>query len=278
MKRSQKNSSGNQSIKKPKLTPIMDQIVTNPGLQHIIEIIFLNLDFEDLQGCQLVNKSCKKILENPMFWLKKWRLFRGLSKKNQADWAKAIQITRNTSVEINVDRYLKKVIKNGHSMDVPCYIDSDVVNKDFENIYRIIDTRQHTRNFGVIQILAPMMNIERNAREIRIAACDGNVDVVKILAPLAKNLNLKSEILGRTAINIAAVRGHVDVLKLLAPLTKNLDDPDNWGRTPILSAVIQGHVDVVKYLAPLTANPKAPIKKAAELGHDEIVKILQHYT
>ena len=74
MKRSQKYSSRNQSIiKKPKLTPIMGQIVTNPGLQHIIEIIFLNLDFEDLQGCQLVNKSCKKILENPRFWLKKWR-------------------------------------------------------------------------------------------------------------------------------------------------------------------------------------------------------------
>ena len=35
----------------------MDQIINNPGLQHIIEIIFFNLDFEDLMACQQIQQD-----------------------------------------------------------------------------------------------------------------------------------------------------------------------------------------------------------------------------
>ena len=42
---------------KPKQTHIMDEIINTPGLKHIIEMIFFNLNFEDLMTCQLINKS-----------------------------------------------------------------------------------------------------------------------------------------------------------------------------------------------------------------------------
>ena len=77
--------SGNSSNKRLKQSSILDQIVINPGLQHIIEMIFFNLDYKDLKKCSLVNKNIEKILINPMFWLKKWRFDRRLSKKNQFD-------------------------------------------------------------------------------------------------------------------------------------------------------------------------------------------------
>ena len=102
MKRLQQDEieSEDLSIKKLKQTPIMmNQIINVPGLQHIIEIIFFNLDFKDLMNCQLVNKSVKIILENSMFWLKKWRFNRGLSKINQNNWIKALQMTENTNLE-----------------------------------------------------------------------------------------------------------------------------------------------------------------------------------
>ena len=106
--------------------PIMDQILNNEGLQHIAEMIFLNLDSEKLKTCQCLNKSSQQILANPMFWLKKWK---GLSKESKKDWTKAIQITRNTPLETNVLSYIKKAIKIGHFVDVPCYIDENVVEK-----------------------------------------------------------------------------------------------------------------------------------------------------
>ena len=49
----------------------MDKIIQNPGFQLITEKILVNLPFEDIIAFQLVNKSCKKILDDPMVWIKK---------------------------------------------------------------------------------------------------------------------------------------------------------------------------------------------------------------
>ena len=62
----------------------MEVILNNPGFQQIAENVFLNLNYEKLETCRLVNVFCKDILDNPMFWLKKF-IRRGLSKKNQID-------------------------------------------------------------------------------------------------------------------------------------------------------------------------------------------------
>ena len=81
--------------------------IQNQGLEHITEMILFNLNFEGLKKCQNLNKSIKKTLEDPKFWLRKWRTQRGLSKKNYNDWEwditpdKAIELTKNTIVDAN---------------------------------------------------------------------------------------------------------------------------------------------------------------------------------
>ena len=60
----------------------MEKIISNPGLQHLAEKVFWNLDVEDLKICAQINQSCKQILQNPIFCLRK---FENLSKKNQKD-------------------------------------------------------------------------------------------------------------------------------------------------------------------------------------------------
>ena len=57
-------------------------IFQNPGLQHTTENILLNVDLDDLPKCQLLNKSCQDILDNPMFWTKKLRMLKRLSEEN----------------------------------------------------------------------------------------------------------------------------------------------------------------------------------------------------
>ena len=104
----------------------LDQIINNLGLQNITETIFTNVNFEDLQKCQFLNKSSHQILANPIFWLKKWK---GLSNQSKKDWTKAIQMTKNTPLKKNILLYIKKAIKIGHIVDVPCYISENVVKK-----------------------------------------------------------------------------------------------------------------------------------------------------
>ena len=46
----------------------MEEIINNPGLQHLAENIFLNLGYVALKKCQFINQSTCKILSNPMVW------------------------------------------------------------------------------------------------------------------------------------------------------------------------------------------------------------------
>ena len=96
----------------------MENIINNPGYQHIAEIIFCNLSYKKLKICQQINQSCEEILENPLFWKEKF--MRSLSMENQNDWNTAVQITKNTDLEKNILLYMKMASK--YVIDVPCYI------------------------------------------------------------------------------------------------------------------------------------------------------------
>ena len=91
----------------------MEKIITNPGLQHLAEKIFWNLDIENLKICGLINQSCLHMLDNPMLWLRK---FVGLSKANQKDWIKIIQSEKNPEKKGQIIAYLqwnlKKFVKD----------------------------------------------------------------------------------------------------------------------------------------------------------------------
>ena len=234
----------------------MENIIQNPGLQHITEMILLDLDFEDLQTCQPLSKSCQEIIENPMFWLKKMRAQRGLSEKNYHDWAKAIQLARNTNMETNVKLYLQTVIKHGHVVDFPCFIDSDALENSTGFIF---EKALKERNLGVLQILASM---ERDPN------------------PIVADRP-------RTTIANAALNGHLNIVKILAPITIDPVSPGYFGNTPIWFASWRGHIDVLKFLAPLSKNPNkpsiysgysdSPIERAQKQGHHEFARILQTY-
>ena len=95
----------------------MEKIIINPGLQHLAEEIFLNLDTEDLKICTQINQPCKQILENAMFWLKK---FSSLSKENQKDWMKVMRLVKNSDERNAIIAYLQWNLKN-RVVDFPCY-------------------------------------------------------------------------------------------------------------------------------------------------------------
>ena len=87
----------------------MEKIINNPGLQHLVEKVFFNLNVEELKICEQINQSCEQILKNPMFWLKK---FGSISKENQKDWIKVIKLVKNSDKGIAIISYLQWNLKN----------------------------------------------------------------------------------------------------------------------------------------------------------------------
>ena len=61
----------------------MEKIISNPGLA---EKVFWNLEVEDLKICSQINQFCKQILENLMFWLMKFKSFKGEPKRQEQNF------------------------------------------------------------------------------------------------------------------------------------------------------------------------------------------------
>ena len=192
--------SGQQSSKKQKIYPIvigiLDQISNNPGLQHIIEKIFLNLDFDSLLACQLINKSCKEIskeiLDDPMFLLKKWSLRGRLSKKNQEEWTKAVLLLRKTNLKANLNFYLKRILQKKVFLDIPCYIDKEIFevseSKSKQELYQIIEFVK-SKNTKGIQMVSFFKSDGFSDHFVLptfmiFAAVYNNVEAIQVLAPL----------------------------------------------------------------------------------------------
>ena len=107
-------------------TSPIERILNNPGLVHLAENIFGNLDDENLEVCGQINQSSKQILANPIFWLRK---FTALSKENQKDWTKVIQSVKNSCKEKSIVSYLKWNLKRKAWEDLPCYSSPAVQDK-----------------------------------------------------------------------------------------------------------------------------------------------------
>ena len=204
----------------------LEKILSNSGLEHLAENIFGNLADEDAEICRDINKSSQQILDNPMFWLRK---FKSLSKKNQKDWIKAIKVilfVRNSKKAKAIISYLQWNLKKD-AVDLQCYT-SPAVQDEFRK--RIRESCE------------------------KLESSDENTEIVKILAPLTDNPNAPNNT-GWTPIYWAACYGHTEIVKVLAPLTDNPNAPDKFGITPLCGAKFNGNTEIVKILIPLTNSP-----------------------
>ena len=196
----------------------MEKIITIPGLQHLAEKVFLDLDVQDLNMCAQINQSCKQILESPIFWMKK---FRSPSKQeNQKEWIfKAAQDGYTEIVKILVPLTDNPNAPNIWGFSTPIHMAA---------------CNGHTE---IVEILAPMTknpdapNVE-GATPIYWASYNGHIEIVKILAPLTENPNAPDKH-GVTPIFHAAKNGHTEIVNILTPLTDNPNAPNKNGVTPI---------------------------------------------
>ena len=204
----------------------METIICNPGLQHLAEKVLLNLDPWKLKICRQINQYCKQILQNPLFWLKK---FRNISTKYQKDWIKVLKKVKNSDKSNEIISYLQWKLKKDPLEDFLCYT-NPAIQDDFR-------------------------------KKIHLAVQYGHTEIVKILAPLRDNPNAPDEV-GITQIYWATWNGYIgtEIVKILVPLTDNPNAPNNNGETPIFKAALKGYSEIVKILVPLTDNPNASDK------------------
>jgi len=246
----------------------LEKVLEIPGLQHLAENIFLNLNFKDIISCLQINQSSKSFLDNPSFWIKKF-IQRGLSKQNQLDWMSAIQITKNTRFERNISFYLRKILKKEKLKDLPCFINASVI-ENFRTkcgLVHFSGDDDDEIKAGRVQVLAPTTNDNLNN--------DGSYEFASAVIV--------------TAVN----KGHLKQIQAMIPF---LDDPNaqfqcnslyyvttdrrRWELTPFGTASARGHLEIVKFLVPFANNLNATtlqysIQIARSENQHHVVKYLQ---
>ena len=245
-----------------------ENVIRNPGLQHLAENIFSYLSYDDLKSCQLINRSSKSILANSRFWLQKL-VHQGMSKKNQNDWIKALQVTKDTDFEENLQLYLKRSFCKGKIIDVPCYIDEMAIQKSsklikkFKSLSNIfakyykeyVDDNAEFEDYftpGSFQALAALNSIKQYFF-MQLLAKHGHLKMMKVISPLLDNPNLQNpNDLGKvyennfTPFNRASEYGQLKIIKFLEPFTDI-----NAIQIAIGTARLYHQDHIVKYLNPL---------------------------
>ena len=155
----------------------METIICNPGLQHLAEKVLLNLDPWKLKICRQINQYCKQILQNPLFWLKK---FRNISTEYQKDWIKVLKKVKNSDKSNDIISYLQWKLKKDPLEDLLCYT-NPAIQDDFR-------------------------------KKIHLAVQYGHTEIVKILAPLRDNPNAPDKY-GETPIDVAKTEEILQILK-----------------------------------------------------------------
>ena len=144
-----------------------EKILNNPGLHHLAENIFENLNNDDLVVCLRINQSSKKLIEyqkeKPMLLLKK---FRHLSRKNQKNWTKEIQSMNKCAKLKAIVSYLNWKLKEDGLIDLPCYTKPAVQDEFKKKMIEICD---------------------------KVEVSHEDMNIVKILAQLTENPNVPDE-------------------------------------------------------------------------------------
>ena len=206
---------------------MMSKIFTYPVFQHLTEKVFVNLDVENLKMCAKINQSCKQILKNSMFWLKK---FGQLSKENQDEWIKIIHSVKNSEFETIIVSYLQWTLtKKVEEEHLPYLWFKKFRSLSIENQNDWIKVIESEKNS--VKENAIMSYLQWNFRKEVL------VDLPCYTSPTVQD-DFWKKIYVICSQLMRLSTEDIEIVKILAPLTDNPNAPDKQGWTPIMKAAL----------------------------------------
>ena len=241
--------------------------VINLGIPHVGELIFENIDTDELVECLSVTQTWQILAENVL--LKRWRGRTFEACKNgktevveillkhleNEEWNTKNQAGR-TSFMVACEKGHKNIVKLLLDYSSERNIDLNARDEDGWTAFMWACGKEQTDVVKFLLDHSLERNIELNAKStfgstaFMLACRQGRKDVVKLLLDHSDRIemNAKNEE-GETAFMMACKKGQYDVVYLL------LDHPDidlnareEYGRTAYMMACQEGHFNVAELL------------------------------
>ena len=207
---------------------MMAKIFTYPGFQHLAEKVFMNLDVEDLKMCAQINQSCKQILKNSMFWLKKFGL---LSKESQEEWIKIIHSVKNSEFETIIVSYLQWTLtKKFEEVDLPWFRKFRRRRRGNQNNW--IKFIESEKNSGTETAIMSYLQWNLRKEALDDLPCYTS-------AAVQEDFRKKIYEICTQMVRLLSTED-IEIVKSLVLLIDNPNAPNNYGETPIYCAACNG--------------------------------------
>ena len=180
----------------------MEKIITEPGLEHILENIFTHLESTTLFPCLLVCKYWNQIVQNPPFLLKQLR-FAKMPEEIFQKWKElAFKIQDNTKLTHQLSRCLLWALKElkTHGFFSPETVASAL---------GLVPLLEFITTFTEINFYGEGNN---NSTPLHFAAENGHLDAFKFLSKFTENLIMENKY-RTTPIHKGAKSGNVELMK-----------------------------------------------------------------
>lgn len=216
-------------------------LVINPGLGHLVEKVFLHLDVQSLLNCRLVCQPWMDIIDDPKFWLKK---FKGKLKCNHCNtgvpkeclklynemftnWRDVIQVVEETRPELRFQ-----------------------IRKLLEDMYQGKSVRSYKNHFqNQFEISFQDSTFIRSP--LNWVAAIGNKELVEFLLENLNSFSFSKTQNPWTPVLFAMENGHFEVVKCFSALQRYKENATRQKfhmKTMILDAIVEKRTDVIDEL------------------------------
>nr|XP_006825038.1 PREDICTED: ankyrin-1-like [Saccoglossus kowalevskii] len=181
------------------------------------------------------------------------------------------------AVEGNHSEFVKILLENGGT---------DLLNETDKRERTAVHFAAESGNAKILSILieykADVVCKDHEERlPLHIAACNGHLECVRLLAKAAPTRINDDDIDGRTPLLLASEEGHYKVVKRLLKVGADISSKDENRRSALAIAAKEGHLDTIKVLLKnhaeidsLDKNKNTPLHLSAGNGNVDVTKLL----
>ena len=281
-KRPKSKPKGGKRLKRQHEAPEIDHdiafndLVNNPGLQHVVVEIFKNLDPQTLGRCRRVSKGWKSLIESDDRW---WKLVLDVSRSN---FYKIIE---------------EEIPKGTFEMSCSDFFDGvEYIEKNgtLENV-KLIAEFMMEYSTKILKKFKLKIFQKGWDTPLHYAACQNRLDIFEMFASIPKmtNMNLVNCDTDATILHNACMKGQVEIVEFFLNLThdkkidlergyfgKRMEFEDSFGTKMFSLAYKSGHPEVVKLFMKHAEENKLdlyePMDDARDRSENHLLRYLEN--
>ena len=248
--------------------PAFDKLFSK-SVPHILEKIFLSLDYKSYKACLEVNTSWKELLASESYQKKGKSWFKtDISRDEDQLWHQA-SFGKIEEVRRLLSSGMLNVNCSGSStrnMTTPLLEAADRGHKEVVTI--------------LLEKGAKPNKVHQSGKTPLLVAVDrGHNEVVKLL--LDAGADLENDTYRHTPLSCASLYGHKVIAKILLEKGAKADNPSRNGSTPLYEALYSKNLEIVQLLLKYGADPNRagfrgfpPLHVAVDHDLKDVIKIL----